>query len=147
MVAPRLDPTRQGSVRYPSTHRRATSSLHRPTAIRAFGVVRMTTSAPDLVSLVSAWSHKPGLFSCDYAGETRKTNETRFSTALKRVKKSCLSATSGDKHRFTSLRRIAWSHWSYGLTLIINKVLGRQRDQLRPKHPSLRPKSSVEGLA
>jgi hypothetical protein len=77
----------------------------------------MSTAGTDLVSLVSRWSQNATNCTCNSAGETRKTNETRFFRAYG----GCRKTHWGCDIQNVFLQPpwgITWSHWSYGLTLI-----------------------------
>lgn len=98
----------------------------------------MTVRRPVLVSLVSQRPFlvsREALFINDSDGKSKKTSETRFLLALKEVKSGRFERPPARKKRFTSLRRIGWSHWSSGLTYIIAPKFGARetsRDQNDP---------------
>jgi hypothetical protein len=109
----------------------------------------MTTAQARLVSLVSPWSQqaickraKPYAL---FAAETNETNETKVLDAPEAVEKTRLLTAAPLTISFHHLWRIAWSHWSFGLTPITKEVFSNQRDQLRPKGPLLRPKPAARG--
>lgn len=104
----------------------------------------MTTAPACLVSSVTRWSQNAPASTCNFAGETRKTSETKVPIALNARK--CFFLSRGQVRFFCMpLKGIGWSQWSLGLTYINKAFFGAGCDQSRPKTRSRDQKLAPAG--